>query len=164
MKETLQLLLDQMNRIGADTRELVFEPPATIEQVIEVEDKLGYSIPQDFRNVLLRTSAHCEFRWFLPNDFRLPDEFRQLFSGELHWGITFILDFNYGKDEWVKNVFPSPVDAYDQVWHHKFVFQEVGNGDYLSIDLNPDSYGKIIYLSHDDGEGHGYVMANPSPN
>jgi hypothetical protein len=29
-------------------------------------------------------------------------------------------------------------------------FQEVGNGDYLSIALD----GKFVYLSHDDGEGH----------
>jgi hypothetical protein len=46
------------------------------------------------------------------------------------------------------------------VWHNKFAFQDVGNGDYLSIDLAPDNLGKIVYLSHDDGEGHGFVMAN----
>ncbi|OQP57933.1 hypothetical protein A3860_39750 [Niastella vici] len=64
------------------------------------------------------------------------------------------------KDGWVKEVFPDPENDYNKVWHNKFVFQEVGNGDYISIDLSPDKYGKIIYLSHDDGEGHGYVMAD----
>ena len=69
-------------------------------------------------------------------------------------------DFNESKDGWIKEVFPNLEDEYDNVWHDKFVFQEVGNGDYLSIDLTPSNSGKVIYLSHDDGEGYGFVMAN----
>ncbi|MBO9701771.1 MAG: hypothetical protein J7604_16310 [Sporocytophaga sp.] len=26
--------------------------------------------------------------------------------------------------------------------------------------MEPNNYGKIVYLGHDDGEGHGYIMAN----
>ncbi|RZJ57285.1 MAG: SMI1/KNR4 family protein [Hymenobacter sp.] len=71
-----------------------------------------------------------------------------------------ILPLEEARAGWVNEVFSNPSDEYDKVWHNKLVFQEVRNGDYLAIDLNIISYGKIIYLSHDDGGGHGYVMAD----
>ena len=121
---------------------------------------MTYNLPDDFKTSLLTLSSHCEFKWFLPDNFELPHELRQIFCGELHWGMDFIIQFNQDKNGWVKEVFPDATNEYDKVWHNKFVFQEVGNGDFVSIDLTPDSYGKIVYLSHDDGEGHGYTMAN----
>lgn len=160
MKERLLHVLSQIEKIGGDARPLIAEAPAQFDDVYEIEQKLGYSIPFDFKNSLLTLSSHWEFSWFLPDGFQLPHDLRGIFCGELHWGMHFILDFNENKDEWIKNVFPDPDNEYDQVWHNKFVFQEVGNGDYISIDLLPDTYGKIIYLSHDNGEGHGYVMAH----
>lgn len=30
----------------------------------------------------------------------------------------------------------------------------------FAIDLEEDNYGKIVYLSHDGSDLHGYVMAN----
>jgi hypothetical protein len=34
----------------------------------------------------------------------------------------------------------------------------VPNGDCIGIDLRADHYGEVVYLSHDDGEGHGYLL------
>lgn len=160
MKERLTQILQQIHKLGGDARPLVFEAPTSFDDVYEIEQQLNYKIPDDFKNVLLTLSSHCEFKWFLPDNFHLPDALNQIFSGELHWSIDFILKFNQSKDRWIKEVFPDPENEYDKVWHHKFVFQEVGNGDYISIGLSKETYGKIIYLSHDDGEGHGYVMAD----
>jgi len=160
MKEYLESFLEKIVQLGGDSKELVFERPATEQEVANVELKLMYKIPDEFRVALLTISSHLEFRWFLPDDFALPEPLRQLFAGELHWGIDLIVQFNEGKDGWVKEVFSNPADEYDRVWYNKFVFQEVGNGDCISIDLTLQDYGKIVYLSHDDGEGHGYVMAN----
>lgn len=160
MKEQLSFFLQRIHKLGGDARPLIFEPPANFDDVYEIEQKLKFKIPDDFKKVLLTLSSHFELKWFLPKNFQLPAELKGIFRGELHWGTDFILQFNQSKDEWVKDVFPNPDNEYDKVWHNKFVFQEVGNGDYLAIDLTPSSYGKIIYLSHDDGDGHGYVMAN----
>ncbi len=55
--------------------------------------------------------------------------------------------------------FPDITNDYDRVWHNKLAFQEVGNGDLIAVDLHPEQAGKIVYLSHDDGEGHGLVLA-----
>jgi hypothetical protein len=34
----------------------------------------------------------------------------------------------------------------------------IPNGDYLGIDLSAGHHGEVVYLSHDDGDGHGYVL------
>lgn len=160
MKELLEKYLTRIDKLGGDSRQLIFEDPASESEIASIEKKLTYPIPTDFKNILLTVSSHCEFRWFLPDDFVLPDPLRQIFCGELLWNIDFIVQCNEDKDMWEREVFPDNDNEYDKVWHNKFVFQEVGNGDFISIDLSPVNYGKIIYLSHDDGEGHGYIMAN----
>lgn len=160
MKRKLENILKKISLIGGDSRNLVFERPSTEYEIVEIEKKINFELPNDFRNALLKVSSHCEFRWFLPENFPLPNELKQIFCGELNWGIHLIETFESDKNSWIKNVFPNTEDEYDKVWHDKFVFQDVGNGDYLSIDLLPENYGKIVYLSHDDGEGHGYIMAD----
>lgn len=160
MKELLEKYLIAIDKLGGDSRQLIFESPAVETDILEIENKLAYRLPTDFRNVLLAVSSRCEFRWFLPDNFPLPDQLRQIFCGELYWDIDFLLQLNESKDGWIKKVFPDIDNEYDKVWHNKFVFQEVGNGDYISIDMTPENLGKVIYLSHDDGEGHGFVMAN----
>jgi cell wall assembly regulator SMI1 len=160
LKELLEKYLIAIDKLGGDSRQLIFENPANETDILEIEKKLSYKLPNDFRNILLTVSSHCEFKWFLPDNFSLPDQLRQIFCGELHWGTDFILQFNESKDGWIKEAFPNIENVYDKVWHNKFVFQEVGNGDYISIDMASENLGKVIYLSHDDGEGHGFVMAN----
>ena len=160
MKKELEHIADTIESLGGESRPLVFENPAKEADLVLIEKKLNQRIPEDFRNTLLTLSAHCELCWFLPDEYILPENLSGIFSGNLHWGTKFIVDFNENKDSWIREVFPDPADEYDKIWHNKFVFQEVGNGDYLGIDLNKDDYGKIVYLSHDDGEGHGYKMAN----
>lgn len=61
---------------------------------------------------------------------------------------------------WIENVFSDPEDEYDVVWHNKLAFSEVGNGDYLAFDMSNTEDAPIVYLSHDNGEGHGYILAN----
>lgn len=142
-----------------DTRQFVFGPCASESELIEVETFLGHEIPQGFRNILRFVSAHVEFQWFAPPVRSFPEPFSHHRSGGLHWSLAKLREFHQDKANWINIVFKDPHDEYDRVWHNKLVFQAVGNGDYLAIDLDPRSLGQIVYLSHDDGWGHGYVMA-----
>jgi len=160
LKKTLQNILHSIESIGGETRELIFEAPSTEDELIAIEKDLGHQIPDEFRKILLTISGHCDLSWFLPDDFELPDALDEIFSGNLEWGTKFIIDFHKRKEAWIKEVFPNPEDEYDKVWYNKFVFQAVGNGDFLAIALDKEDYGKIVYLSHDGGEGHGYILAN----
>lgn len=148
--------LNTIKAFGGDARPLRVDPPASEKQIQGVEAEIGRSIPVELRDALLTFSSHLEFRWFLKDCIKLPDQLRDVYAGELHWGLDLTPDFVMGYQGWIESVFPNPDDPYDVVWHGKFPFQEVGNGDYLSLDTE----GRVIYLSHDDGKGHGYVMAD----
>lgn len=126
---------------------------------MSVEDDLNIALPASLRRVLLTVSSHVEFRWFRPDGLKFPPPFRSNFSGQLHWSLDYLRSFNQAKDSWIETVFPNRADPYDVVWHDKLAFLEVANGDYLSIDLSPEKYEQVVYLSHDDGEGHGHVLA-----
>jgi len=124
-----------------------------------LETELGVPLPESYRDTLLTVSSHVEFRWFVPRDTRLPRPLHGIFSGGLRWSIALTKACEEARRSWVSEVFNNRADAYDLVWWDKLAFYEVGNGDYLAFDLCPETQGRIVYLSHDDGEGHGYVLA-----
>ena len=82
----------------------------------------------------------------------MTNNLKVIFSGNLHWGLYFLLDFEESRKGWVDICYPDYNDEYDKVWHNKLAFYEVGNGDYYGIELEKENYGKIVYLSHDGGD------------
>ncbi|MFO1493267.1 MAG: SMI1/KNR4 family protein [Lysobacterales bacterium] len=159
LKTRLERMLGGLERQGYDVRELVFEPVAGEHEVLAVEQQLGIALPVSFRNVLQKISRNVDFGWFSPRGLKYPRPFQSNFCGGIHWSVDTVAGINSEKDSWVREVFPEPNDAYDRVWHQKLAFLEVGNGDYLALDLHPESIGKVVYLSHDDGAGHGHALA-----
>lgn len=160
------MLLQQLTQIhqnlaskGFEMEPLVFEPVATEEQIASVEASLGMALPPSFRRVLLGVSSHVEFSWFCPDDAKFSSPFDEIFSGNLYWSLDSLVEFEQVRESWQTTCFPNRNDPYDVVWWEKLAFLEVGNGDQIAIDLKADSYEQIVYLSHDDGEGHGHVLA-----
>jgi hypothetical protein len=145
---------------GFDARELIFAEPAGPRDIELLEADLGFQIPEVFKRLLTHVSSHVEFRWFAPDGHDFPAPMHQCFSGDLHWSLDFVRQFNANKDSWIRECFPDQSNKYDRIWHDKLAFYEVGNGDYLALDLSPERRGQVVYLSHDDGEGHGHVLAN----
>ena len=58
----------------------------------------------------------------------------------------------------ITECYSDPSSDYDAIWYSKLAVIPVNNGDYIAIDLGDDHYGEVVYLSHDDGGGHGYVL------
>lgn len=141
-----------------DVRPLIATPPADPGQVAELESAVGARLPGTFRDVLLSVSACIEFRWFA-GDRKFAPPFRRNFSGDLHWSVDLTAQAEAERKSWCSAVFSSPEKRYDAVWHDKLAFYQVGNGDLIAFDLAEDRHGQVVYLSHDDGEGHGYVLA-----
>jgi cell wall assembly regulator SMI1 len=150
---------EAINEIGGEVKSFSVEEPATKEDVQFLEEKLGISLPPSMKEVLLNFSRKVEFRWFFPDKLELEGELSEIFSGDRHWSLEWLYDFNKSKDNWIKECFPNKKDPYDVVWHNKFAFHEVGNGDYLAIDMSLPGFEPVVYLSHDDGEGHGIKLA-----
>ncbi|EML6321269.1 MULTISPECIES: SMI1/KNR4 family protein [Bacillus cereus group] len=160
LKERIEIITSRIKYIGGEVQEVCIDEPSSLEQIIQVEEKLGIKLPNSFKKVLLEFSGNFSLRWFLPDDVELPNEFTDIFCGTPHWSLESLSEFEKERKDLVDEVFSNLDDEYDVVWHNKLAFCEVGNGDYLAFDMKDDIDAPIIYLSHDDGEGHGYKIAN----
>ena len=164
-KKLLNLFLSKIEDLGGATEPLAIEKPATEEEIKAVEAQLGYTLPPHFREVLLENTTHLEFWWDINDitdedeDF-LPEELAEIFCGELLFGLDLLLGYEESRKSWIEDVYPDYNNKYDRVWHNKMSFQQVGNGDYIAIELEPENYGKVVYLSHDGSENHGLYIAN----
>ena len=164
-KKRLDLFLEKIEDLGGEVEPLTIEKPATEEEVKAVEVKLGYTLPPHFREVLLENTAHLEFWWDIDDiideeDISLPDKLAEIFRGKLLFGLDLLLDYEEDRQDWEGEVYPNSDKEYDRVWHNKMSFFQVGNGDYIAIELEPENYGKVVYLSHDGSENHGLYIAD----
>ena len=164
-KNRLNLFLEKIEDLGGETDPLTIEKPATEEEIKAVEAQLGYTLPSHFREVLLENTAHLDFYWDINDimdegDISLPDKLVEIFRGQLLFGLDLLLDYEDDRKGWVKEVYPDYNNEYDRVWHNKMSFHQVGNGDYIAIELEPENYGKVVYLSHDGSENHGLYIAS----
>lgn len=165
INENLNFFAENIKKIGGDVEPIKIKNPATTEQVENLEKNLGFELPQALKEVFLNFSAGIDFYWDIlkildENEDFLPEEFCEICSGELNFDIDTILDHEENRKGWISEVYPNYEDEYDRIYHNKLAFQKVRNGDLFAIDLEPESYGKIVYLSHDGSENHGRVMAN----
>jgi cell wall assembly regulator SMI1 len=142
LENDLRAILRSLTAQGYDSRELIFAPPATETEVCVLESELGKPIPASLREVLTKVSGHVQFRWFSPKLQRFPFPFASNFCGDLHWSLDLLRNFEIGRQGWIDGCFPDRANEYDRVWHDKFAFQEVGNGDLIAIDLLPENAGK----------------------
>jgi hypothetical protein len=154
-------IVESMKAIGGDVSEVMIGAPASSQQIKQCENQLGFQLPESFKKVLLEFSSTCNFRWIFPNDYQLTGELDGIFSGMLYWDLALLKEINDNKNNWITEVFSDPDNDYDNVWHQTLAFYEVGNGDYIAFDLVDNSHDAcVIYLSHDDGQGHGYKLAD----
>ena len=164
-KKRLDLFLEKIEDLGGEVEPLTIEKPATEEEIKAVEVKLGYTLPPHFREVLLENTAHLEFWWDIDDiideeDISLPDKLAEIFRGKLLFGLDLLLDYEEDRQDWEGDAYPNSDKEYDRVWHNKMSFFQVGNGDYIAIELEPENYGKVVYLSHDGSENHGLYIAD----
>jgi hypothetical protein len=152
--------LRSIESLDGNVDDLIIEPPATETELAGIEKVLERPLPIELRTFASNVSRRIAFRWNLPEDFKLPQPLRQIFAGGLEYDVSTIPDHEKGRAGWQAGCFSKADDPYDAVWHNKLGFHDVPNGDYLGF----DSDGRIIYLSHDDGQGHGYVMASSFPD
>ncbi|MEO0475883.1 MAG: SMI1/KNR4 family protein [Planctomycetota bacterium] len=153
--DRIEAFLRQVESLGGEVEPLEIGPPATEQAVDSIEKKLGQALPSDLRTFVTTVSSRIAFNWVLPDAFDRPEPLAEIFGGGLAFDLADLPMHEKDRVGWQGDVFPDPEDEYDQVWHNKLGFHDVPNGDYLSFD--PE--GRVIYLSHDDGEGHGYIMA-----
>ena len=148
------------DKIGAET-ELMVDAPADIAEVEAIENRLERKLPLQIRNFFLQYSKKCRFSAYLPEDFELPSELDEIFCAEFLISLEEFVDAENLRKDYAEGCFVNENDAYDAVWHHKLGFMRVPNGDVIAFDVNKNETNPpVVYLSHDDGEGHGYILGS----
>lgn len=132
---------------------VVVGTPASAEEISAVEEMSGLAMPQGVRRLFLAARS-VEAVWHFADDVEPPHEFREIFAGDCTWSLDRVVAEIEDYKEWVAVAFPVADDPYSAVWHGKYPLLHVANDDRIAL----DDEGRIVYLSHDDGEGHGYVL------
>lgn len=148
--------LEACARHGGTVHPLSVDRPATLPEVRRVEDELGVRLPTSLAKFFTDYSQAVSMAWFLPDELTVPG-FDGIFSGGFDVSLPRLPELAADHRGWIASCFPDVDDSYDRVWHEKLAFQAVGDGDMLAINLDA-SDGPVVYLSHDDGDGHGYLL------
>ncbi len=93
LKERIEIITSRIKYIGGEVQEVCIDEPSSLEQIIQVEEKLGIKLPNSFKKVLLEFSGNFSLRWFLPDDVELPNEFTDIFCGTPHWSLESLSEF-----------------------------------------------------------------------
>lgn len=158
LRDTLDSFTKILRDHGCEVTDPVVAPPADQSEIASVERALGITLPDTTRQAFRTIAASVDWSWSKEDSF--PSPFDEIFAGDLHWSIVDLPQHEQRRKRWVVEVFPDRDNPYDAVWHDKLAFMTVANGDQLAVDLGKENAGSIVYLSHDDGEGHGFAMAS----
>lgn len=154
------------SRHGANSREnglstgarIEVEEPVSESDLCEIESALGYQLPLSYRKMVLTVTSGVTVDWVLPDTVKPPVEV-DIDWGDFRWSLASLIDMETLRRRWTEQCFTNPGDPYDAIWYGKLGFLEAPNGDMHAIDLVSPG-GAVVYLSHDDGEGHGYTLGH----
>lgn len=155
----LPAICDALIAKSMEPHSLIMEPPASDTEVVAMEGQLGFRLPESYLRVVTSVSRRVSFFWSAPGRYKFEEPFYRIFGGELDWSLSQLPDRLEEHQLVIEELFPDPDNPYDAVWHNKFPFMAVGNGDSLAIELEGKSAGRVVYLSNGQGEGHGFTMA-----
>ncbi len=137
------------------------DDPATEDEICAAEERMGVKLPKSLREFFLRYSKEFRISAFMPDEFceTLPNSLRGLFASKFTIGLRVVEYSENNRKTWIENCFDNEEDEYDKVWYHKLALTDVGNGDIIALDIEKDPEDPpVVYLSHDDSEGHGVVL------
>jgi SMI1 / KNR4 family (SUKH-1) len=136
-----------------------------ISEIKLLENELSISYPTDFKDILVKHSSGVNFGWQISNEETLG-EFKQIFCGcggvsgyrtkSNLWDFDLLSEIYKTYQGWLTDCYNDPTDEYGKHYYDKVPFIEVPNGDLIVF----NSWGQVIYLSHDDGPLHGQKLAD----
>ena len=99
---------------GAPTREaggkslprFHVDPAAAPEEVVAVEEQLGFSLPPALRKVLTGFSKHVDVAWQLPEGLKPPAPLRSVIAGECSWDLSQLVEMDKRRIYMMDAAFP----------------------------------------------------------
>lgn len=156
----LKLFSKQVNLNNGVVRNFNIEDKATEDEIQNLEELIGFTIPKEFRIVLKEYAKSIDFFWYFSENIneKLPKPFKnKVNSGICYWNLNRLAEINKSKNELIEACFIENNIPGAENLLNTLAFLEVPNGDYLVIDMNL-SDNPIIYISHEIDEMHGCLL------
>lgn len=125
-------------------------------EIQEIEQKLKLNLPRELKDFFLNISKKIYLNVDFENEVQWNNS-GKVSSAYIFISLKEIYDAECSRRKWVEDVFFDIEDSYSRKWHHKLGITSLINGDIIAMDLEKKEH-PIIYLSHDDGDGHGYIL------
>ena len=136
----------------------VAAPPASTEDVADVERALGAALPASLRDFFTRGSADLDHSYtFEPSNALLsrlreilPDQ-RRIYGGARIGPLPDLPDLSVSTSQWAKETWIAEEDAQRAIWESARPFLLLENGDYVALDVGSgEADPPVVYLNHDD--------------
>lgn len=127
--------------------ELTIENPASLDEITAKENELNVNLPSSYKMALSQFSKSLHFYWSFSDETIVPNDFREIFSGSIHWNIDDLEDLTKVADEFLKQ------DGEDWAFNlrNKIGFAHSGNGDIYAFDMNAHGEDKpVVYWEHEE--------------
>lgn len=125
--------------------------PASDDELEDLEDELGYEIPEPLRTFMEEESAYIDFWWNLRDDIIPLDVSNRPYGGYIEFNPESIMNLNADRTGFLRGDLPRIVISQ---WQKAFRFLGVPNGDAIALDIfqHPDE-PPVVYLNHENPEG-----------
>jgi SMI1 / KNR4 family (SUKH-1) len=141
---------------------IAVDPPATSSQVDEVAKTLPFGLPESLREIYANGAARCRCRYYWTPDDEHVVQLDSVFPHQRSFGggasfvpLANLLDA-HDVHTWWNGYGDMPAKgqaAMRDRWRHTIPFIDVGNGDYVALQVTQDpGTMPVIYLCHDDEE------------
>ena len=146
---------------------LAVDPPATEDEIRNVEQRHGIVIPAQLRGVLLNWSARATFGWSIPDLVRPFEGLNLPSSGGLPdglWSLEHIDKHAIAAFGNMRDGLAGRGDGEEpnrpEMWDHQFPFASLSNGDALTIDVSSAGGPQPVRYYSSELEGlHHHIIA-----
>ncbi|RSD27067.1 SMI1/KNR4 family protein [Mesobacillus subterraneus] len=140
-------ILQKVERNNGRVYPLEIGERATLQEIEDKERELGYPLPPSYKSVMQNLGKSLSFYYSFSDDTMIPNEFREVFSGEIQWD----LDFLQNLDSLADDLMDDGGYDYGSTLRGKVEFAHSGNGDIYAFDMTVDTEEKpVIYWEHEE--------------
>ncbi|GEM_PF-3233335 len=124
-------------------------PPASPENLEQLQTDVGLQIPDQLREFLLTQTGHLEFWWNLDPDSMPLGSDEGPSWGYIEFNPESMRNLNSDRTGFLYEENP----RIENLWSNTFRFLGVPNGDSIGIDTNSEPEpGRVVYLNHEEPE------------
>jgi len=145
VKKWEQILI-KLERNNGTVQPINIGEKATIQEIQIKEKELGYNLPPSYKSIILNLSKSLSFYYSFSEGTLIPDEFSEIFSGEIYWDFSELQNLDGLAEDLVEDG-----EDYGKNLRGKLEFSHAGNGDIYAFDMLVEGEEKpVVYWDHEE--------------